>query len=205
MLATISSSDPLIVTSLFAAIAALSGAVVFLWKQQSKLLNDAVSWRDERITALEKQEKVMEQRLQDLERQVKELEKEKAHMKAQFLIFSTSHDSSPIPMWIKDPSGKILSCNKAYESIFLRPRGYKMTDYIGADDFAVWPKHIAEKFRKNDKEVLDSGNVWVGEETIVGQDDIELQTRIIKYPRYVAGMELPFGIAGVAPDFIANT
>lgn len=194
--------DGALMSALFVAIGTLSGAVVFLWKQQNKVLSESIRLKDEQLKALRERELKLEEQVRDLTRRVFTLEVEKKDLEAKFMIFSSTHDNSPIPAWIKDTSGRVLSCNKAYEDAFLKPRGYTMIDYVGSDDFAVWPKVIADSFRENDEMVRRSKTVWSGEEKIENADGSFMKTRIIKYPRMIPGQSEPFGIAGVAPDIV---
>lgn len=196
------SEESTITSVLFTAIAALSGAVVFLWKQQSKVLSESIRLKDEQLKALRERETKLEEQVRDLTKRVFTLEVEKKDLEAKFMIFSSTHDNSPIPAWIKDASGRVLSCNKAYEDAFLRPRGYAISDYVGHDDFAVWPEAIAKDFRENDEMVRKSRSVWSGEEKIENVDGSFTKTRVIKYPRMIPGHSEPFGIAGVAPDIV---
>lgn len=198
------SEDGVLVTSLIAAIGALGSAVVFLWKQQSKIMAESIRLKDKQLLALREREKKLEEKVQDLTKRVFNLEVEKKDLEAKFMIFSSTHDNSPIPAWIKDASGRVLSCNTAYEQAFLTPRGYTMSDYVGHDDFAVWPTNIAEDFRENDEMVRKTRTVWIGEENIENGDGTVTKTRIIKYPRMIPGHKEPFGIAGVAPDVVVT-
>lgn len=180
------------------AVTSLAGAVVWLWKQQVAMHVQQIKWRDDRIENLEKSEAENKKKIEELQHEVTSLRLEAESLKTRFIIFQSTHDSAPIPMWIKDNNGRVLSANKAYEDLFLKPRGYTLMDYVNKDDFSVWPKDIADEFRLNDQRVHKDGKVWDGEETVVNEAGVRYQCRIIKYPRYMAGINEPFGIAGVA-------
>lgn len=187
--------------SLTGAVITLSSVVAYLWKQQRAIHVEQIRWRDQRIIDLEKDEEQLRLRVVELERKVGQLEVEKARLEGRFLVFQSTHESSPLPMWIKDPAGRVLACNRAYEARFLRPRGFALSDYIGRGDDAVWPAEIAAQFRENDQAVYRSGDIWDGEETILDAANRPVRIRVIKYPRYATGIETPFGIAGIAiPD-----
>lgn len=197
-------SIELFISVMTPAFGALATAVVYLWRQQSRMHAEAVAWRDGRIRSLEENEKRLEKRIEELENKVNVLEAEKATLKTQFLMLSSSHDSSPLPMWIKDLGGKVIACNKAYEAHFLIPRGYRLADYLGHDDGTVWPDAIAAEYRKNDESVYRTGKIFDGTESIVDTEGNVRPVRIIKWPRHASGIEQPFGIAGIAvPDIIA--
>lgn len=184
--------------SLSGAIAGLAGAVTYLWKQQVKMHGDQIEWRDKRISELEDLEKEGREKIRQLEVKVHKLELEAESMKTRFLIFQSTHDSAPVPMWIKDLNGKVLAANQAYEDLFLKPRGYLLQDYVGHHDSAVWPEDVATEFTNNDERVRKDGLIWDGKETIINEAGARYQCRVIKYPRYAPGMNDPFGIAGIA-------
>ena len=104
----------------------------------------------------------------------------------------------PLPQWLKDTDGKMLSLNKAYEDMFLRPMSKTSQDYIGKTDEDVWGPEIAAKFRQNDQEAERNGKgFWIGIEPIwVQNNDISKHWWIFNYVRYVG--ETPVGGAGLA-------
>lgn len=114
------------------------------------------------------------------------------------LIESVPNDI-PLPMWMKDPSGKMEFLNKHYEEIFLKPLGLTTGDYLGKTDYDVWPKEIADVFRIHDREVFERKIVFNGRENITDALGKVTPWRIIKYVRWAG--PIPVGIAGVAfPD-----
>ena len=60
------SEDGVLVTSLIAAIGALGSAVVFLWKQQSKIMAESIRLKDKQLLALREREKKLEERCKTL-------------------------------------------------------------------------------------------------------------------------------------------
>ena len=194
----------IVLSALIAAVTSLAGAVVFLFKQQSKISSENLKTKVEEIARLKEREEKLEKEIKELTARVYQLEIEKRELETRFMAFSTAHDSSPIPSWIKDTAGRVISCNQAYESAFLKPIGKLMSDYIGQDDFSIWPEEIAEAYRKNDENVRVNRMVWEGSEVVKGQNGETFKTRIIKYPRQLPGFSEPFGIAGFAPDIIVK-
>ena len=191
-------SDPAILGAIGTILTALSGAVAHLWRQNRAIMKGQIEWRDKRIEQLEKEADKDEAKILDLERRIGNLEKDKAVMEARFLAFRSSHDSSPLPMWIKDAEGKVLACNRAYEVLFLRPRGYTLNDYLGRTDADVWPSHVAEQFRENDLSVLRDREILDTRENCTNAQGREIPVRVIKYPRTIDGIEEPIGVAGIA-------
>jgi PAS domain S-box-containing protein len=180
--------------ALMAAIGVLSGVIAHLWRMQVAQHCRVKADLEKRIEVLEKAKTAIEARCHALEL-------ENHRLLTQFIILSSSHDSSPLPQWVKDEDGRILAVNRAYERIFLLPRGYKIQDYLHQKDSHVWPKAIAEEFKKNDDLVWRTRRVHDLLEKIEMPGGEVRKMRIIKFPRYADGIENPIGIAGIAvPD-----
>ena len=188
----------LITSLLVPTVIALAGAVVYLWQEQRRVLFSQLKAREDRIATLEKREIILESRIADLEKLVSQLKQDNAGMQARFILFASSHDSSPLPTWIKDRDGKVLAANRAYERTFLRPRGHSLADYVGRCDADVWPEHVAAEYAANDNAVLRTGEIWDGEENVPDAAGKSRSIRIIKYPRRAKGIAEPFGVAGIA-------
>lgn len=141
-----------------------------------------------------KVDKLEKQRAEDIKR-ITELEREVGDMTNKLVLFESSHQHIPLPIWLKDTNGKMLAVNEEYETKILSIRGLKATDYVGKTDFEVWPKETAEEFIAHDRKVArlkrkieftenwkdDDGNLYEGE--------------VIKYPRFVGNTVI--GIGGV--------
>lgn len=193
---------PWVLTGIVAIVTALAGAVTHLWRQNGKFLKDQISTREKRIKELEEKERRSEEKIERLEDRVTQLELERTQLESRFMVFQSSHESNPFPAWFKDVDGRVLACNKAYETVFLRPRGYSLEDYIGKRDSNVWPDHVAEAFDENDKQVLaDQANLDTME-VIVNKHGTAVPVRVVKYPRMLLGVSTPIGVAGIAilPD-----
>ena len=185
--------DP-IKSLMVAAIVCLSGAVVKIWYDLRGGLAKQLDAHAKRISGLEIENKELKDRCVLLER-------ENQRLITQFLTLSSSHDSSPLPQWIKDETGKVLAVNRAYERLYLIPRGYRISDYLHKMDEDVWPEELAEEFRVNDQHVWRSRETIDVKESVQMGDNTIVKVRIIKFPRYAEGIEEPIGIAGIAvPD-----
>lgn len=189
---------PWVLAGIVTIVSVLAGTVTALWKRNNNMISSQITWREKRIEELERKEEAAEKQIKQLEERVSELEKERTKMEARFLIFQSSHDSSPLPSWFKDMDGTILACNKAYETVFLRPRGYNLENYVGHKDSDVWPEHIAEEFRKNDIHVMETGETIDSTESVQNKHKRDIPVRIIKYPRRIHGLSDPIGVAGIA-------
>ena len=70
--------------------------------------------------------------------------------------FRSFMDATPAAAFMKDEAGRMLYCNRALTSRYnLEPE-----DWIGKDDFEIWPPEFAERYRTADIEVL-AGNQTV--------------------------------------------
>lgn len=71
-------------------------------------------------------------------------------MAERFRVFM---DNSPTTNWAKDEDGRIVFLNRYAELKF----GHKSRDdWYGKTDFDFWPREAAERFRANDRRVLDA-------------------------------------------------
>jgi PAS domain S-box-containing protein len=77
--------------------------------------------------------------------------------------FRAFMDNSPTIGWAKNEAGQYVYFSKTYENRF----GVRLEDWRGKTDFELWPREIAEEFRKNDLAVLeDDQSIKVQEKTI---------------------------------------
>lgn len=102
-------------------------------------------------------------------------------------------DNSPTVAWMKDEHGRIVYLSKSYEKAL----GVHFEDWRGKNDFELWPREIAEQFRKNDLEVLASGRTFEGPEESAGPDGERRHWWSVKFPfqdaagnKYVGGVAL---------------
>ena len=182
-------------------IGALATVVTVLWRNQNTATAGSIQELKDEIADLQNDVKALRQNERDLQRQIHTLQTEKAQLYTQFLLLQTSHESSPLPMWIKDETGRILGANEAYEKHYLRPLGKKLHDWIGNFDHDVFPADVAEDWRVNDMWVFQHDQIFDGEEIIDLGDGKRTRHRVIKHPRRAHGIPRPFGIAGISiPD-----
>lgn len=189
----------LIITGL---ISALSGGVLgsyFNYKLGNKKENtNEFSLLLEQYKLLRKSD--MEE-MQGLKTRIKELEDKDLErmleiqgLKHQLMVFESSHFDIPLPNWLKDTSGRILFVNKDYEDMFLVPRGYTMSDYVGFDDYSVWDEKFAKKIIQGDREVIRTKKPT----TYIEEIDLNgriLYVEVLKYPRKFK--DVVIGIGGI--------
>ena len=130
--------------------------------------------------------------IQDVtERREAELAAESSESKFRVLV-----NAIPDLVWLKDPQGVFLTCNRQFE----RFMGRAEAEVIGKTDFDFVDHESAVQFRADDKRVLESGRTIVNEERLQGAIHGEprlLET--VKTPLYGATGDL-IGVLGVARD-----
>ena len=139
----------------------------------------------------------LELRVVASEKEQLEAKERETYFKNQITLLETAHHDLPFPQWLKDVNGVMLSVNSAYEKMFLVPINKTAEDYVGATDFDIWPKSVAERFVENDKKARKRDGYWMGIEPIwIKNSDISPYWRIAKYGRFVGNVCV--GIAGIA-------
>jgi PAS domain S-box-containing protein len=72
-------------------------------------------------------------------------------------------ENQPGLVWLKDLEGRFLAVNSA----FLRSCGLgSQGELVGKTDLDIWPRDLAEKYRADDRAVMESGRPRVTEEPI---------------------------------------
>jgi PAS domain S-box-containing protein len=75
-------------------------------------------------------------------------------------------NNSPFLMWLKDTEGHFLAVNE----VFAQAAGMTgVNELIGKTDFDIWPPELAERYRADDQEVMESGRQKTTEEPIIDQ------------------------------------
>jgi len=178
------------------AFGAMTGALIYLFKLQTKMREEILAQKEKEIKELKDKQKAMQAELLEMEKRMLHSEAEVRSVQQSLQLMQASNHALPVPAWMKDRNGVVLFCNPAYETIFLRPRGYTLNDYVGATDESVWPDHIAKTFQRNDEYVIASGEILDTMENITGPDGQERPCRIIKFPRKAGALIV--GVDGIA-------
>ena len=119
-----------------------------------------------------------------------------SQMLMKIAMLESTHNDLPIPQWLKDEKGVVLSLNTAYVKIFLEPRGLDSNSYKGKTDYAIWPTEVADQFKSNDEFVMQTDRPWIGYEDVPDKNGNMVKWQILKYPRKAGNLVI--GIAGVA-------
>ncbi|GEM_PF-1035628 len=103
-------------------------------------------------------------------------------------------DHTPAVIYAKDLDGKYLLINKQYEGLFK----ISNDDVIGKTDYDLFPQEYADKFRNNDREILNAGRSIQYEETAPHEDG-EHQYISVKFPLFDDNNK-PWAICGISTD-----
>jgi PAS domain S-box-containing protein len=104
--------------------------------------------------------------------------------------FRAFMDNTPTIAWAKDPEGRYVYVNRAYEQRL----GIRLEDCRGKTDDEIWPPEIARAFQENDREALVTGGTRVMEENI-NRNGEPCYWWVLKFPfedaagnRYIGGV-----------------
>jgi len=126
---------------------------------------------------------------------IDELERKIFDLQNKILLMESSHSDLPLPQWLKDTNGVMLAVNKAFEDYFLTPIGKTAGDYLGNNDFHVWPTDVAERLFANDREVMRRRKPVRHKEIMKINGHTE-EIDVIRYPRF--SDRTLIGVAGIA-------
>ena len=102
----------------------------------------------------------------------------------------------PDLVWLKDPEGVYLSCDRRFESFFGAPE----EDIVGKTDSDFMDKDLADSFRQHDRAAVAAGIPTANEEEIVFAEDGHREIlETIKTPIHAGDGRL-IGVLGVGRD-----
>ena len=104
-------------------------------------------------------------------------------------------DTIPSPIFSKDEKGRYNGCNKAFQSYV----GHTREELIGKTVYELWPKELAERYDKMDRELLEEAGTQVYEAQVKFADgtlhDVIFNKAAFRDPKGVSG-----GLVGVILD-----
>jgi len=92
-------------------------------------------------------------------------------------IYRTLLDNLPQSIFLKDGNSVYLSCNENYA----RALKIKAEEIVGKTDYEFYPTELAEKYRADDKRIMESGKVEEIEEKYI-QEGKEFTVQTVKTP-----------------------
>ncbi len=102
----------------------------------------------------------------------------------------------PDPMWLKDPNGVYIACNREYQRLM----GTNEAGIIGRSDYELFGKEQADVFCEKDQFAMASGRPTINQEEITYADDGHKElVEILTAPIYAQDGVL-IGVLGVARD-----
>lgn len=105
-------------------------------------------------------------------------------------------DTLPDLVWLKDPHGVYLACNRRFEALF----GHAEGDILGKTDYHFVDAPLADFFRANDRAAMKAGGPVVNEEELVfARDGHRELIQTIKTPVHDSQGRL-IGVLGVGRD-----
>jgi len=120
---------------------------------------------------------------------------------ADALLFSEKRlrilvETIPDLVWLKDPDGVYLACNRRFEGFF----GAKQAEIVGKTDYDFVDTELADFFRENDRKAMAAGRPTINEEWVAYADDGHRELlETIKTPMRGHDGRL-IGVLGIARD-----
>ncbi len=108
-------------------------------------------------------------------------------------------DGLPDLVWLKDSEGRFLAVNAA----FGRSCGMSPSELVGRTDYDVWPRELAEQYRRNDQLVMTGRKPLQVEEPLVEHDGRRRWIETIKTPYFDPSGRV-VGTTGIARDIDAR-
>ncbi len=103
-------------------------------------------------------------------------------------------DNTTAIIYLKGIDGRYLLINKRYEIVF----NIKQKDILGKSDYDIFPKELADSFRKNDSKVIKANKPLEIEEFAPHDDGLHTYISV-KFPVYDTSNVL-YGVCGISTD-----
>lgn len=107
----------------------------------------------------------------------------------------------PDLVWLKDPQGVYLGCNRAFERLF----GAREAEIIGKTDYDFVDKELADFFRDQDRKAIAAGATRENKERVtLAETGQEVVLETLKTPMYDSRGVL-IGVLGIGRDITEHT
>jgi PAS domain S-box-containing protein len=130
-----------------------------------------------------------------LERRIDQLDQTKVALNASLLRQTAILDNIPDLAWLKDEKSRFIAVNEP----FGQACGFIPAELVGKTDLDIWPEELAQGYRKDDYEVMQSGKRKHVEERLMDSVGQERWIETVKTPIFDSRGEL-IGTAGIARD-----
>lgn len=128
--------------------------------------------------------------------EIKKLREELSNLRNKMVMLESAHFDLPLPQWLKDTDGTMLSVNAEYESVFLTNLNLKAMDYIGKHDIDIWGADVAKQFKETDLRVYRTKKPHHTIESVPDGNGNVVKYEVFKYPRFSGNIII--GIGGIA-------
>jgi len=107
----------------------------------------------------------------------------------------------PDLVWLKNPEGVYLGCNRAFERFFGTPE----SEIVGKTDYDFVPRDLADFFREKDREAIEAGRTRENiEEVTLKETGQQVVLETLKTPMFDAEGVL-IGVLGIGRDITEHT
>lgn len=110
-------------------------------------------------------------------------------------IYSSLVNNIPLLLFRKDISGRFTFANQR----FCASLGQSLDNILGKTDYDFYPPELAEKYRRDDRHVIASGEVFETTESNISPDGQRTYVAVVKTPVYAADKTI-IGIQGMFWD-----
>lgn len=111
-------------------------------------------------------------------------------------LLSNMVDAIPDMLWMKDPAGKYLLCNRQFEKLVKKSK----SQIIGLTDYDLFPKEKADFYEKRDRIAIENKKTTANEESAeYTADGYSIWVETLKTPLFGKRDEL-IGVLGIGRD-----
>jgi len=134
-------------------------------------------------------------RSDQLEREIADRKRAEEALLASRAAYESLVESLPLNVFRKDLGGRIVSANQR----FCESAGRPLDEILGKTDLDLYPPENAQKYRHDDRQVIETGNVFEAVEENYGPDHQKRYVHVLKAPARDANGQI-VGIQGMYWD-----
>ena len=133
----------------------------------------------------------------NITRDITSIKKTEEELEKERNLLRTLIDNIPDRIYVKDTSGRFIICNKA---LVERMGKTEMSEVLGKTDFDFLPQEFAEKFYKDEQEIIRTGVPLINHEEVRGIiDGVKRWNLVTKVPLRDSSGKIT-GIVGIGRD-----